>query len=434
VPSTRRWLPSSNRRRESPPETNLEAPEKAALEPRRAAAIGWHRYHAGEPQAALPYLVLAGEAALAQHDPATALVSLDLACRAADLQQSSEADVARRLHLGLARSRALQRLAAWDAAGDELEPLLVLARGWGQDAAAIRILRAQGEIEYARGRFDEAILRWLEAQAGAATCGDENQFHELALQIGNIHFEQGTLDAAAAEYQRVLEYATRTGQAELEARAANNVALIESIQGRKQAAVQYFNRSLERFRALGRIDAMARLNQNIGQIYLEFGNWAEARNFFQRSMEECEASRQPALLAIACLDCAEANLRLGAHAEAAAAAERALSISRECGDEIGIANAHRVQASLAAAAGDPARAEARLLESIDTLQRLGQPLQLGLCWKELGAVRLQAGRAEPAAAALDQARALFASLDAEQHVADVDALRARCKAVNACPP
>jgi len=179
---------------------------------------------------------------------------------------------------------------------------------------------------------------------------------------------------------------------------------------------------------------VARLDQNIGQIYLELGNWAEARNFFQRAMEESEASGQQALLAVACLDCAEANFRLGARAEAATAVERALAISRECGDEIGIANSYRLQASLAAAAGDTAAAEARLLESIERLQRLGQALQLGVCWKELGAVRLQAGRPGPAAAALAAARQVFASLDAPQHAAEVEALQTRCGTVPACPP
>jgi tetratricopeptide (TPR) repeat protein len=398
------------------------------------AALGTHLYHAGHPQTALPHLERAGRSALARGDAAAALAALDLACAAADLEVGDEVQARRRVDLGVSRAQALQLLAAWPVARDELDRSVMLARAWGLDDAELLVLAALGDIEYAQGRFDAAVERWLEAELVAAKRGDEHGLHELALKVGNVQFERGALAEAAREYERVLEWATQAEDADLEARAAHNVALVESIQGRKERAVQYFNRSLERFRSLGRSDAVARIFHNIGQIYLELGNWAEARNFFGRSMAESERSGQDALLAAACLDSAEASLRLGATAEAAEAVARALATSRERGDAVGVASAYRLQAALAAAAGDTAAAEARLLESIDMLSRLGQALQLGLCWKDLGGVRLQAGRTGAAAAALQEARRLFATLDATQRVAEVEALQARCGEEIPCRP
>jgi tetratricopeptide (TPR) repeat protein len=391
-----------------------------------AAAIGAHLFHAGLEAQALPELERAARAALERHDAESALASLDLACPAADRTLASEADAARRIELGLLRTRALQGLAAWDAAAAELDNLLVLSRAWGQDGAEMQ-LRAQGEVEYGRSRFDAAIACWLEAQACAARAGDAHELHELALKIGNIHFERGELEQAAAEYERTLAFATTSGDIELEARAANNVALVESIQGRKQRAVQFFNRSLERFRSLGRNDAVARLDQNIGQIYLELGNWAEARNFFQRAMEESEASGQQSLLAVACLDCAEANFRLGARAEAATAVERALAISRECGDDRH-RQRHRLQASLAAAASIPPRRK-RGCSSI----ALAAPDTAAARRPEgTRERRLQAGRPGPARGAGGGAAGVRVA-DAPQHAAEVVLANAMWT-VPACPP
>jgi eukaryotic-like serine/threonine-protein kinase len=396
------------------------------------AAIGMHLAQAGMSTRALPYLERAAQSALAAADFAAALAHADAAAGALAGEPAQEAAARQHAQFRHLRGRALQGLAAWDAAADELQHAVVLARAWGLDEVEMRVLRTRGEIEYARGRFEASIEHFLEAQLAAARLGDQRELHELGLKIGNINFERGELQAAYTEYTRALDFGTQSGDLDLEARAANNVALVDSVQGRKERAVEYFGRSLERFRALGRDDAVAQLDQNIGQVYLELGNWAEARNSFTRCMQQCERTGQDALLAVACLDAAEANLKLGSLPQAAAAAERALSLARERDDAVGIANAMRVQANLAAAAGDVAGAEARLLEAIERLERLGQPLHLGVCWKDLGAVRLRAGRPAAAAQALDAARKLFASLDAAQHAAEAEALRARCGEVESC--
>ena len=112
---------------------------------------------------------------------------------------------------------------------------------------------------------------------------------------------------------------------------------------------------------------------------------------------------------------------------------RALAICQERGDTLGVAQALRLHAQLAAAAGDTPLAEEMLVNAIETLQPLGQALHLGQCWKDLGAIRLQAGRRVAARTALDEARRRFESLEAAQHVAEVEALLARCQEDPACP-
>jgi tetratricopeptide (TPR) repeat protein len=369
---------------------------------------------------------------LAAGDADGAVTCATRACRAAERAVDNEAAVERRVELGLVRAQGLHAQAAWDEASAELEHILTLARAWGLDAATLRIVRALGQIEYARHQYDAAINRYLTARECAQQLGNDLESHEIALQIGNIHFERGELEAAARAYEGVLNWAETHDHAELGARAANNVALVESLQGRKQQAVQYFNRSRQRFVALGREAAVARIDQNIGQIYLELCNWAEARNFFRRAMDACERTHEDALLAVSCLDFAEATLRLGDAGEAAPALERALVISRERGDAVGVANAQRLQAQLAAAAGDVAAAETLLVEAIDKLAAVGAALHVAVCWKDLGAIRLRSGRHAAARAALDEAQRRFASLDAPQHTAEVQALRSRCGEESAC--
>jgi hypothetical protein len=51
----------------------------------------------------------------------------------------------------------------------------------------------------------------------------------------------------------------------------------------------------------------------------------------------------------------------------------------------------------------------------------------------LGAIRLQAGRRDAARVALSEARRRFETLEAAQHVAEVDALLGRCQEDASCP-
>jgi len=393
--------------------------------------IGEQLALAGDRASALPHVLHVARAALADRDAGVALHALDL-LRDAPEPASEDAAAAAAATLRL-RAEALQLLADWDDAVEVLERALMLARAWGLGAVEIEVLRSLGSIDYDRSRFEEAVARYRDARTAAETQNDVRELHEIDLKLGNIHFERGRLQEAAAAYEGVLAFATAAGDVDLEARAACNVGLVESIRGRKQQAIALFDRSLQRFRQLGRHDAVAQLHQNIGMIYFELGNWAEARNFFSACMQQCETSGQDALFAVAAVDYAEATIRLGAAAGARDPLDRALAISRERGDELGVANAYRLQGQLAAAGGDRAGAEERFATCLAMLDRLGQPLHCGLAWRDLGAARLHAG--DPAAArdALLEARRIFASLAAAQHVAEVETLWARCGEVPACP-
>ncbi|MFQ5599638.1 MAG: tetratricopeptide repeat protein [Candidatus Krumholzibacteriia bacterium] len=391
------------------------------------AGIGTHLFHAGERARALPHLERAGRAALATRDAGAARAILDLACQSADAQPQNENQAAGVVELLILRAQARRQLASWDDAVLDLEQARTLAQAWGLGSGEVQAARALGEVEYARSRFDAAVQRYEAAQECAAHIGDEREHHELARQVGHLHFERGQLAAAREDYSRVLAYATANGNIDLEARAANNVALVDSSLGRKDQAVRMFSRSLGLFRSLDRQDAMARIHLNIGMTYLELHNWAEARNYFESCMKLAAPSALDEVLAVACLDHAEATLRLGQASAARPSIDRALAICRERGDTLGTASAYRLQGILAAAEGDEHLAEDRLLHSVELLRELGATPHLGLSLKELGRVRLEAGRAAAARSALEEARRVFASLDAQHEAAsELETLWARC--------
>ncbi len=394
-------------------------------------AIGEQWALAGDRAAALPAVLQAARAALANREAGKALHALDLVRDTPE--PASEVAAAAAVDALCLRAEALQLLADWDAAVEVLERALMFGRAWGLGGVEIQVLRSLGSIEYERSHFEEAVARYRDARAAAESQDDVRALHEIDLKLGNIHFERGRLEEAVAAYEGVLAFATAAGDVDLEARAACNVGLVESIRGRKQQAIALFDRSRQAFLLLGRHDAVAQLHQNIGMIYFELGNWAEARNFFSACMQQCHTSGQDALFAVAAVDYAEATIRLGAAPAARDALDRALAICRERGDELGVANAYRLQGQLAAAAGDHAGAEERLATCLKMLDRLEQPLHRGLAWRDLGAVRLHAG--DPAAArdALMEARRIFAALAAAQHAAEVEALWIRCREVPACP-
>jgi tetratricopeptide (TPR) repeat protein len=383
----------------------------------------------GDLTAAAPYALRAARTALAAHDPIGVLQVLDVIPECEPTNEAQAEVTSERLRL---RAGALQLLAAWDPAVAALERALLWSRAWGLGAAEVEIRVALGGIEYARSRFEEAVAHYLAAREGARARNDEHQRYEVELKLGNIHFECGRLEDATAAYAPALEYATSIGDADLEARAACNIALVESIRGRKQQAIALFDRSLQRFRKLDRPDAVARLHQNIGMIYFELGNWVEARNYFAACMQQCESSGQEALFAVAAVDYAEATIRLGAPAAARAPLLRALAICRERGDELGVASAHRLQGQLASLDGNAAEAEARFEAALRILEPLGQPLQEGLVWRDLGASRLQRGDLAAAREALAPARRLFATLAAPEPAAEVEVLWARCQEVASC--
>jgi tetratricopeptide (TPR) repeat protein len=394
-------------------------------QPDDEAALGRHLFLAGDPHGALPYLARAAQAALANHDAAHAKRLLELASRAVG-DAANEDEAARDVEILLSYAKLLDQSGASEIAIRHLENAVLLAQAWGLGVLEVRATRALGRVEYQRGHFEAAVDRYHAAQACAARIGDEREQQELALQLGNIHFERGKAEAALEAYAGALAYAAEHADADLEARASNNVALVESTLGRKDSAVRMFSRSLELFRGLGRDDAVARTYHNIGMTYLDLHNPAEARTYFHKCMQLAEQIGLHEMLAVSCLEYAEASLQLGLMDEAGRTLQHALALCRERSDPLGLATAFRLLGSIAVAAGDHETADTRMQQCIRTLLPLGATPHLARALKERGRMLLEAGRAAAAEDVLQEARDVLNSVDARDIGAEVEELLRRC--------
>jgi tetratricopeptide (TPR) repeat protein len=132
------------------------------------------------------------------------------------------------------------------------------------------------------------------------------------------------------------------------------------------------------------------------------------------------------MLAVSCLEYAEASLQLGLMDEAGRTLQHALALCRERSDPLGLATAFRLLGSIAVAAGDHETADTRMQQCIRTLLPLGATPHLARALKERGRMLLEAGRAAAAEDVLQEARDVLNSVDARDIGAEVEELLRRC--------
>ena len=147
--------------------------------------------------------------------------------------------------------------------------------------------------------------------------------------------------------------------------------------------------ALEASRRSGDRVKQAAILQNVGALFQGHGRWDEAMDYYQRGRDEC--------------------IKIGHTVDAAVAS---MNIAEILSDR-----------------GDPAEAERMLRDTLPLWKASKYRYLLGACLGLLGRAVLRAGRTDEALARLEEAKACFRHVGADQDILDVDARIAECRLV-----
>ncbi|MFN8075683.1 MAG: hypothetical protein U0Q15_09710 [Kineosporiaceae bacterium] len=216
--------------------------------------------------------------------------------------------------------------------------------------AAARLLPEAADAAAAAGDARHAGLGWALAAAVAAIGGDPEGARERVARARA---------AAPDEYE--------VGVVTLSA-----LAVVHAVAGDLDGEESLYRQRLGLVQAHGDLARQADTLGNLAEIALEAGRPGPARAHAEQALAIAERVG-PIETRDAALALARACLAAGAVAEAADHAARALPLSVELGQSLGLAQALRAGAAVATAAGDPATG-ARLTAAADAVHRLpGDP-------------------------------------------------------------
>ena len=360
-----------------PARTEAEARHGAAF-----AALGWH------PDA-LDDLIAATRRAVARTDAPIAATCCNAAWRGllqrgplalgAELAEavialgSIAATDRARCEIVLARSRFLQGRA------DDARPILdaALDRATAADdanlEAAVRI--ASGRLESSQGRNDAASAHF---EAILARPGDPEIRSQALVELGNLAFLRGEMDRARERYLGALEALGPEAAGSAGAYPRGNLALLAAASGDPDAR-SGLEASVSEFRAIGDHRGEATYLMNLGTAAQLAGRWSEARSRF--------------------LAAHEISRRLG-------------DLERE-GQTLFLAGG--VEYSL----GERERAHDHLTAALHAASTQGDRRFEAHARAALALIASDGGETDRALAGLDEAEALFASLEDHYGVADV---------------
>ena len=288
-------------------------------------------------------------------------------------------------------------------------------------------LQAQGDAWYAAGVFGKASDAYAVARARAADDGLTDA--TLLLKLSYIEEKLGQY---AQALQRADEARTRLRgvqgreAAQQAARIGAWYATVLQAEGRTADALEWAERTVEEAQSADDPEALADAYFVMGWAYGQLGKEG-AFGLMQRSLEIYQRSgnlvRQAGVLSSLGVVCQWE----GRWDDALSYYERGRDTAVKLGSTVPAAVARINVAEILTDRGEWAEAEALLLETLPVWKAAQYRYYLAACLSLLGRVSLRLDRFDEALARLDEARANFLHVGAEEEVPAIDARIAECR-------
>lgn len=277
------------------------------------------------------------------------------------------------------RGRPLEGLALFEEALAALEPLSTpeaeTTRGWLL-ARAANLAASGNDVERAQALAERALALNQKLGTAAAVAATH-------AQLGRVAWLRGEYPLAEAHYRQALEFHTAAGSLNGQARALDQLGTVAWALGHYTEAQEYFERSLALFRQTGNLHSIALALDHLGVVARDTGKGDIAQACFRQSYEIFKTLGAQMNLAFAANHLAGV---LGNLTEAEPYFAQCIAIGKEYGDRRIVGYTLHDWGSFLTQAGDTARAQPMLEESLSIFETLGE--QFGVALVHIGLANL----------------------------------------------
>lgn len=314
-----------------------------------------------------------------------------------------------------------REIEAWSGAGrhrDVLEALqrLPLAVREGRTRGALLAAEANGRL----GNYAEAARLAHVAATLARSHGEAHAELRARNLRGATALRHGDVAEAEGHFTAALEMARALHDSSTEARALNNLGILANIRGETEVALAHYRRALVAYQQSAVVRGMAETYHNIGITLRDQGNARAAVGAAEEAVRLATQAGDEQLIALAATGRAELHVLLGDPAFARAELQRAEERYMRIGFRAGLPEVWRVRAAVDRATHDLAGAVSLLTQAAGLAAELGSSATLADIERDLAEALQASGDRSAASAARRRAIELYERIGA---VREADRLR-----------
>jgi tetratricopeptide (TPR) repeat protein len=289
---------------------------------RRSADIAYHFLQATEPARALPYVLRAGEQAMAVYAHPEAerhyRTALELARQLGDpISESMAAD-----HLG----HALTNQIRYDEAFTVLERAAAEAERRGDLARLTRLTNQLSRLDIERGALDEGVSRLVRLIKMIEPGEANSDLFDLYLNLAHTYYGSGQYAEELATAERALQVAQALGDAAGEARARERHGAALSLLGRLEEALLELKTAVQALDDFQDLLVLVLALSNLGSVLTYLGRIGEAQSCFERGLAVAKVRGAPDWVAWQMANCGLNAFARGDWAVARSYIERAVAL------------------------------------------------------------------------------------------------------------
>lgn len=374
-----------------------------------------HLYLGGDEDAALPYLMQAGERA--QKISAFREARRYWEQAHAILAEEDDDRVEEKLKVLLKLSDVYYESGNWDEATEFNKKAFALGEKAKKLSVRARALVQLGAILVGQNKWDAAIQLFEKSIEMYGKSGDMIGVAIGENYLGNLAYQRGQWNKAWNHYHRALDITTAHDDLVKTAGLANNIGLVTLAMGDNEEAIHYYNISSEGHKKSNNISGIAEVDTNLGMVYERLENWDKAIQYHRESVELFERMGNTRHLCIVYVNYARVSARTNDLKLAQDINEKAKLILKDLNNHRGLAEAKRVDGLIAYLREEWDRAEAFFDESEQLCTEAKDPYGHAETIRERAYMYIQKGDRDRAIATLQQAERAFHDIGANGDVA-----------------
>jgi predicted ATPase/class 3 adenylate cyclase len=200
-----------------------------------------------------------------------------------------------------------------------------------------RLLRKLGELAEMSGRYAEASSYYREAEDALSEVDDPAERVQIYLALARMDRSRGALDTAAQICLRALSLAGKVGDA-VSAHLYFELGEVERERGHLRSASGYLQAASSVWEQMGALEKQALVNTALADVSYNRGELADALSYYQKALETQQRVLDRQGMATTLFGIGRAVLALGDDTAAIERFNEAMSIAREIGAQLLVAN------------------------------------------------------------------------------------------------